>query len=397
MTHDRLTTSRRQFLSSSAGAATGALAARAMPSLAGPHGAALRADVLETRVISLDAQHYHGWPTVARARDGRLLVACSGGRDEHVCPFGRVDLFVSNDGGQTWSWPRTILDSDIDDRDAGILETAHGTLLVTTFTSLAYEPVLATAEQKGGWDAAKLRRWQAAHNRVGAELRQAELGQWIIRSTDGGCTWSPPAPSLVNSPHGPIQLRDGRLLYAGKELWTGQRRTGVCESHDDGRSWQWLAEIPVRAGDSAAQYHELHAVECASGRLIVHVRNHNDANRGETLQCESGDGGKTWTAPHPIGVWGLPSHLLRLQGGRVLMTYGYRRDPFGNQARVSDDEGRSWSEPLVVSADGSSVDLGYPSTVELPDGTLLSVWYEALKDSPLAVLRQAKWRLVAAS
>jgi len=39
--------------------------------------------------------------------------------------------------------------------------------------------------------------------------------------------------------------------------------------------------------------------------------------------------------------------------------------------------------------------LGYPSTVELADGTLLTVWYEQLASSPKAVLRQAKWKLSA--
>jgi sialidase-1 len=37
--------------------------------------------------------------------------------------------------------------------------------------------------------------------------------------------------------------------------------------------------------------------------------------------------------------------------------------------------------------------LGYASTVEFDDGTLLSVWYEAMKGSSAAVLRQAKWRI----
>jgi len=46
-----------------------------------------------------------------------------------------------------------------------------------------------------------------------------------------------------------------------------------------------------------------------------------------------------------------------------------------------------------VSADGLNGDLGYPSTVELADGTLLTVWYEGMKAPKLAVLRQAKWRL----
>jgi hypothetical protein len=30
--------------------------------------------------------------------------------------------------------------------------------------------------------------------------------------------------------------------------------------------------------------------------------------------------------------------------------------------------------------------------MELADGALLSVWCEALKDSPMAVLRLARWR-----
>ena len=39
------------------------------------------------------------------------------------------------------------MDGPIDDRDAGVLETAKGTILITTFTSLAYEPILTKAEQ----------------------------------------------------------------------------------------------------------------------------------------------------------------------------------------------------------------------------------------------------------
>lgn len=390
MADEGILASRRRFLEQSALAAAGLFVAGS-PEVEAQ--AAPRIDVLETKVISLDAQHYHGWPTMTRLRSGRLLVVCSAGREEHVCPFGRVDLYASDDDGRTWSWPRTLLDSDIDDRDAGILETASGALLVTTFTSLAYEPILAKAEASGTWEIGKLRRWRAAHDRLTAAERQAELGQWMIRSSDGGRTWSSRYPSIVNSPHGPIQLRDGRLLYAGKELWTGQRRNGVCESADDGLTWRWLAEIPARPGDRADQYHELHAVECAGGRLVVHIRNHNDANSRETLQSESADGGRTWSTPHAISVWGLPSHLLRLRDGRLLMTYGHRRAPLGNQARLSEDEGRTWSEPMIISGDGASTDLGYPSTVELADGALLTAWYEALKDNPLAVLRQARWRI----
>lgn len=361
------------------------------------------AKILETKVISQQPQYYHGWSTVVRRANGELWLTWSGGREAHVCPFGQVHAMTSRDDGKTWTFPRVLLDSATDDRDSGVLETAKGTLLATTFTSLAYEPYLKKATAMSvlgpkGWEskampAERYTRWKAAHERLNDEERKAELGEWIIRSTDGGKSWSVRIPTIVNSPHGPIQLKDGRLLYAGKQLWTEDQKIGVAESKDDGQTWQWLAEIPARKGDVVKSYHELHAVEAADGTLIAQIRNHNAANKGETLQSESTDGGKTWSEPHAIGVWGLPSHLLRLRDGRLVMTYGHRRKPFGNQARISTDNGKTWGEPIILSGDGIGGDLGYPSTVELADGTLLTVWYETMKEPKLAVLRQATWRL----
>jgi len=384
---------RRQFLSA-AGGVTGV----AVCCAGRVAEAAQRAQILETKIISHQAQYYHGWPTIARRRNGQLLLAYSGGREGHVCPFGRVELMVSNDEGHTWSWPRVLLDSAIDDRDAGVVETARGSILVTTFTSLAYESALQAAEQKkpgesGAWPPERLVAWRLAHNRLSAKQRQAELGQWVIRSTDGGVSWSARSSSIVNSPHGPIQLSDGRLLYAGKELWTGRRRVGVCESLDDGQTWRWLADIPPRPNDAVENYHELHAVEAVDSRIVAHIRNHNKANAGETLQTESTDGGKTWSAPESIDVWGLPSFLLRLRNGHLLMTYGHRRAPLGNQARLSRDNGQTWSGPMILSSDGVSTDLGYPSTVQLEDESLLTIWYELMNGSSRAVLRQARWIL----
>jgi len=384
---------RRQFVRWLAiGSAYGTLGA-AIPGRA-QQGAAPRFKLLHSRILSPQPELFYGWPTVARRAGGEIWVVCSGGREAHVCPFGQVVAMTSNNDGETWTWPRVLLDSAIDDRDAGIVETARGTLLVTTFTSLAYVPTLREAERSGTWVPDKLRRWQAADRRLTSARQQQELGQWMVRSTDGGVTWSARYPSIVNSPHGPVQLRDGRLLYPGKELWTGSKRVGVCESQDDGASWQWLAEIPRRKADDPSEYHELHAVETDGGRLVLHIRNENGANRNETLQCESTDGGRTWSDPHPIGVWGLPSHLLRLRDGRLLMSYGHRRSPRGNQARLSADQGRTWSEPMILSADDATGDLGYPSTIQLGDGSLLSVWYEASKAQPKAVLRQAHWQLL---
>lgn len=380
---------RRDFIRTAAVAAGGWVGGSAAAGARPEEGA----ERLSARTISWQADLYHGWPTVTRLRGGDLIVVWSGGREAHICPFGRVETMRSHDEGRTWTWPRVLLDGAIDDRDAGVLETARGTLLVTTFTSLAYEPILAEAEKTGAWLEERLRRWQAARDRLSPQKRRADLGTWVIRSVDGGRTWSSRTDSLVNTPHGPIQLDDGRVLYAGKGRWTDDERIGVSVSEDDGVSWSWLSTVPTREGDDHREYHEPYAVETADGRLIMHIRNHNPRNDREILQAESEDGGRSWSTPHEIGVWGLPSHLLRLRDGRLLMSYGYRRPPFGNQARISEDGGRRWSEALTISADGASGDLGYPSTVQLDDGSLVTVWYELPAGGDRAALRLRRWRL----
>ena len=376
---------------------------RLWPLLVATALSAQTAQVLETKTITPAEEPYAGWSTVARRANGELWVTWSGGRDGHVCPMGQVRAMTSRDDGATWTYPRVLLDSPTDDRDSGVLETAKGTLLVTTFTSLAYEdhlaksvmymPVAGKSSAMRPMPPEVVARWQATQKRLTADERQAELGEWVLRSTDGGLNFSARIATIVNSPHGPLQLKDGRILYIGKELWTKNQRIGAVESKDDGLSWNWLSEIPGRPGDDVERdYHELHAVESDDGRIVAQIRHQGKVDKNWTLQTESTDGGKTWTIPRAI-TFGIPSQLLKLRDGRLLMTYGHRRLPFGNQARLSADHGRTWSEPMIVSGDGTVSDLGYPSTVELADGTLLTVWYENMKGLDRAVLRQAKWKL----
>ena len=127
--------------------------------------------------------------------------------------------------------------------------------------------------------------------------------------------------------------------------------------------------------------------------LIVQMRNHNERDNLQTLQCESTDGGKTWTVPRAIGVRGYPSHLLRLADGRLLMSYGCRIELMGQYARVSDDCGQSWSDPMYLGPNSVSADLGYPSTVQLSDGSLITIWYETPAEGAKTVIKMARWVL----
>lgn len=345
--------------------------------------------------VSTDA--FRAWPTLARLRNGRLILTCSAGREGHVCPYGQVHCMTSDTAGEDWSEPRCLVDGPLDDRDAGVLQTPLGTILVSWFTSVAWMHELA----EGHADIARPRQWERVRSQLTEQIIDRDLGAWIMRSEDGGQSWSHRIDALVGSPHGPIALSDGRLLHVGaRRVEAGKRghrgspftgQIGVASSDDDGKTWRWIAALPVRDGDDPSLYHEPHAVETADGRIIVLLRNHNTTGHGELRQCESHDGGHTWTTPRPTGVWGYPPHLLRLGDGRVMLTYGHRREPQGNHARISDNHGQTWSDALVLNSDSPHRDLGYPSTVELQPGQFLSVWYERRGHG--ALLRQARWTL----
>ena len=74
-----------------------------------------RTGINKKTVISMQPQLYHGWPTLTKRSNGELLLVYSGGRESHVCPFGRVELMRSKDEGKTWSFPRTLIDGPLDD------------------------------------------------------------------------------------------------------------------------------------------------------------------------------------------------------------------------------------------------------------------------------------------
>jgi Neuraminidase (sialidase) len=91
----------------------------------------------------------------------------------------------------------------------------------------------------------------------------------------------------------------------------------------------------------------------------------------------SKDQGKTWSKPVKTKLKGYPQHLLQLKDGRILATYGYRYQPFGIRASISKDGGKTWDldNEIVIRSGGINCDLGYPVSIEMEDGKILSVYY----------------------
>lgn len=372
--------------------------------------------VLESKTICTQPGRYIGWPTVALTKAGELLAVFSGDRDAHVCPFGKTFLVRSADFGATWGAPELVNDTPLDDRDTGICVAADGSVVVSWFTSHyldeAYLKRRLSPEADARWRAKlagvtreDIRRWAGEHVING----RYELGCWVRRSPDAGRTWEEPVRVPPTAPHGPALLSDGRLLFIGIEGLRRQTRESqlvVAESRDHGRTWTAIARVPAYppypgpAPDGIAYLCEPHVVETAPGRLLATARYEEtprpaDRRSSVIWQFESEDGGRTWTAPRPTAIVGKPPHLIRLRDSRILLTYGYRHAPYGERACLSRDGGRTWDydREIVIRDDAPSGDLGYPASVELPDGSILTVYYQQERAGEMTCLMASRWAL----
>ena len=350
--------------------------------------------VIKSHIIDLtnSSNGYCGWPTIGKDLNNNLSIVFSGSRLFHVCPFGKLEIIQSSDKGQTWTWPRVIYDGPADDRDAGWCVTQNGSILVSSFSSFDFKNYKKFYLEKNLLNHENLKKWEwAERNSLFYEFKGN--GNWMFRSTDHGISWSGPYSAIVNSAHGPIQLENGRLLHAGRATYIDKGKPAICYSDDDGVTWEILSFIPARDNDNPSKYYELHIAETEPNKILCHIRNENDESKGHILQCHSEDGGKNWSVPQDIGFYGSPPHLLKTQMGYLVLSYGYRKPPYGNLCRISHDSGLNWSDPILISDDGDCTDLGYPSSVEIDTNTFITVWYQKNQSDYFAKLRQLQWHL----
>jgi hypothetical protein len=292
------------------------------------------------------------WPNLTMLRDG-TIVATIHNTPDHLKKPSDVDCWASEDGGLTWAKRGTPAPSD-DGRvargnvAAGIAN--NGDLIVIS----------------SGWSDPEARN------------RGTRLSPLVSRSGDGGRTWtidakafpdkwpevarSDKSPEGYLAPFGDILAGDdGKLRVACYGAPPGA--AFVFCSRDDGKTWG----EPV-AFNKSAVIHEPALFHLGQGKWLAGAR-----KMGLDLYA-SNDDAKTWVKRQKLtGRHQHPGHFTRLKDGQVLVTYGNRLEPHGVDVRFSDDEGATWSEPFRVldfKGDG-----GYPSSVQLPDGQVLTAYY----------------------
>jgi len=318
------------------------------------------------------------FPVLIQLKNGNLMGVFRGGAP-HVGVGGRLDTVTSTDNGRTWSKPKTVIDGPEDDRNPAFGQLQNGDLILA-FSVLR------------GYDATGLH--------LTAKKRSDRVidGVYLMRSTDGGGTWSKPERSepihelqkggaTISSFGKLVQLRDGTVLMSVYcEFWDGRgNRAFVVRSHDNGKTWGDISLVGQDVNETAL-------LGLPDGTLLAALRSVTTGHLSTSL---SRDAGQTWSASVLLTKdMEHPADLISLKNGDVLLTYGVRNAPFGVAAVLSHDGGKTWDKEHKISLadDTGNIDSGYPSSVQLRDGRIVTMYYQV--DDPANTPVSAKSKVV---
>lgn len=358
-------------------------------------------EILERKCIYRDGE-YVSFPNLARLKDGSMICAFRHARERqkeygkvtHIDPTAK-DVFISlSEQGEGGKQLHTIVDDEMSDQDPCINVLRDGRIIVTYFR-WALAP-------KGEGPA----RWgQAEFDAFGRDLFglydcMADGASYSI-SDDNGKTWKQYPPLRIpNVPEGAgvrgniIEMDNGDLLmpyYAS--LRVGElSRSGLVISHDRGESWEYLTDM---AFDPKCEknYLEPGLYRTPKGKIVGLFRTQTDWRKpGVDFEdtylnlhySVSQDDGRSFGPVQEVSnLWGSsPFHALRLQDNRVLLSYGWRKPPFGVRIRVCDPELEHIEdgEEVILCDDAPNGDLGYPHAIQLKDGTVLVAYYISGED-----------------
>ena len=328
---------------------------------------------------------YCGWPSVARIYDDKLISVWSL-RQTHQDPYGKVVGAISEDNGVTWGEPFTIIDTVLDDRDAGVIFWNNKVIVSTV--SVSKHIYLNSGNQE----------WIDYTNAITDEQEAEALGcKYVIgEMVNGKLTFGAIKKAPAFTPHGMIKLANGDLGYVGYDGY--DRETGITKtkitfySSADGETWSKVSEVFGANEFLVDKLNEPNAIVLKNGKMIVAVRSES----GGIYIAESADNGVTFSNKRALlpAAISTPPHLMQMTDGTLVLSYGYRSEPFNIRAIVSKDNGESWSNEIELTSGGVDWDFGYPSTIERGNGELLTVYYQKLSaDKNNTALKEVIWTI----
>ncbi|MBS0206614.1 MAG: exo-alpha-sialidase [Planctomycetes bacterium] len=165
------------------------------------------------------------------------------------------------------------------------------------------------------------------------------------------------------------------LVFLTAAKSNGKEGRPLCaRTTDGGKTWNvhgWIA--PEQPGYAIMPA----TVRLSDSGLFSAIR-HRDGTGSWIDGYRSMDNGQSWSfvnRPVPDTGEGNPASLIRLKDGRLCLIWGQRKLPFSIHAKLSSDQGSTWSRDYLLRTDGKSRDIGYPRSIQRPDGTVVVVYY----------------------
>ncbi len=169
---------------------------------------------------------------------------------------------------------------------------------------------------------------------------------------------------------------DTCTLYLTAAKRDGEEGRVFCaRTVDGGRSFafrSWIGPEPTGYAIMPS------SARLPSGQLLVAVRRREGDRCWIELYASDDDAASWRRAGCPVsetGRGGNPPAMIRLQDGRLCLTYGYRDPPYGMRAKLSEDDGASWGAGIRLRDGAGNHDIGYPRTIQRPNGEILTAYY----------------------
>lgn len=168
-------------------------------------------------------------------------------------------------------------------------------------------------------------------------------------------------------------------------------RPFCAKTSDGGLTWELVSMIgPEPEGFGIMPS----TVKLSDSEYLTTIRRRKDTARWIDA-WRSMDAGKTWSLEDPpvddLGE-GNPPSLIKLADGRLCLTYGVREAPFRIAAKLSEDQGKTWSEEIVLRDDGAGRDIGYVRSVQRTDGKVVTMYYFEDKQKPERYIAASIWQ-----
>ena len=210
---------------------------------------------------------------------------------------------------------------------------------------------------------------------LGAE--HENLGLYYIFSDNNGDTFSEPMKIetdsilMPNSHFNIINLSSGKSLmsvYGATNLSASKSESAVYSSNNNGLSW--FKYSTIRKSDTPP-FGETTLLKTEK-RILAFVRTENN----NVVRYVSENEGFSWSGPIVVSdTMQVPAGLISLKNGNILLVTGNRKPPFSIISRMSIDFGLSFLQPKVI-AFTESYNSGYPNGISLNDGTILLTYYD---------------------